>query len=138
MEKNITTGTKITFTQTNDKFELIQTDTGFDVKPIKLSKNIPTEHYTFRELLQEYENNKITIQGFEETDTPLIKSIFTNFIHTTEIETLKAEIIQIIAEKEALKSTNQELIISNDTLTAENKEITAKNEKLNAALVEMQ
>jgi len=151
MQKTITTGTKITFTETNDKFELIQTPTGFDVKPIKLSKNIPTEHYTFQELLDEYESNKITIQGFEEADAALVKSIFTNYIHSTEIEILKADIIRITGEKEVLESANQQLTTvngelaeankgltdSNLELTTSNKELIATNEKLNTALEAM-
>lgn len=136
MEKTITHGTKITFTETNDKFELIKNpdnNTGFDVKPIKLSKNIPTEPYTFQELLNEYEKGKITIHGFEEADAPLVKSIFTNYIHTTEIEALKADITRITGEKEALEATNQELTTANNEipqLKITNQELTISNEKL--------
>lgn len=150
--KTITTGTKITFTETGDKFELAQNVTGFDVKRIKLSKNITPEPYTFQELLDLYESGKITIQGFSEGDEALVKSILTNYIHTTEIEALKADITRITGEKEALKveneqltteslqlkTTNQELRNSNTELTAENKELTTKNEKLNTGLEAMQ
>lgn len=138
MEKNITTGTKITFTETNDKFELIQTATGFDVKRIKLSKNITPEHFTFQELLDLYESGKITINGFEETDTSLVKSIFINHIHTTEIETLKSDIIRITSEKEVIKTSNEELTSANNTLTIENKELKSSNEKLNTTIAAMQ
>lgn len=140
MEKTITHGTKITFTETNDKFELIKNPdntTGFDVKPIKLSKKIPTEPYTFQELLNEYEKGNITINGFEEADAPLVKSILTNYIHTTEIETLKADIIRITGEKEAfetahknLQAVHEEVIHSHAELTKTNQELTTANEKL--------
>ena len=135
--KTIITGTKITFTETGDKFEIIQTPTGFDVKPIKLSKNIPTEPYTFQELLEVYESGKITIQGFEEADAPLVRVMLTNYIHTTEIESLKADITRITGEKEALEAANQQLTATNTELTNEslqlkttNQELTTANEKL--------
>lgn len=135
--KTITTGTEITFTRTKDIFELIQNDTGFDVKPVKLSKSLSTEPYTFQELLDLYESGKITIEGFEETDAPLVKSILINYIHTTEIETLKGDITRITSEKEALEAEKQQLTTVNSELNTEssqlkttNQELTAANEKL--------
>lgn len=135
--KTITTGTKITFTETGDKFELIQTPSGFDVKRIKLSKNITPEHFTFQELLDLYESGKITIQGFEEADAALINCIFINHIHNTEIEALKADVTRITDEKEVLEAANQQLTTANGELTTEssqlkttNQELTAANEKL--------
>ncbi len=149
--KTITTGTKITFTETGDKFELIETTTGFDVKRIKLSKNITPEPYTFQELLDLYEAGKITIHGFEEADAALVKSILTNYIHTTEIESLKAVIQKLTTTNGELATTNGQLATANEKLTAENselgnsnaeltatnKDLTTKNEKLNTALEAM-
>lgn len=137
MEKTITTGTKITFTETGDKFELIKTDTGFDVKAVKLSKNNPTEHYTFQELFDLYASTMITIHGFEAMDAPLVKSIFTAYIHEKEISDLKADITRITGEKEAMEAANQQLTTANGELTTEisqfkttNQELTDANEKL--------
>lgn len=131
--KTITTGTEITFTKTNDKFELIKTDGGFDIKPIKLSKNIATEPYLFQELLELYEAGKITIEGFEETDAALVRSIFTNYIHTTEIEYLKAQLTRISAEKEALEAANQQLTTANGELHNANSHLEITNQELMAA-----
>lgn len=146
MEKTITTGIEITFKKTKDIFELIQTPTGFDVKPVKFTKNVQTEPYTFQELLDQYESGKITIDGFEEADAALVRSILTNYIHQTnlqeklkEIETLKTDIARIIGEKEAfeaeslqLKTTNQELTTANERLTAQNSELGNNNRELAA------
>lgn len=131
--KTITTGTEITFTKTNDKFELIQNPTGFDVKQIKLSKNVPHEPYTFQELLDLYESGKITIEGFEEADAPLVKSILVNYIHTTEISDLKADITRITADKEVLEAAHQKLLPAYDELTITNEELTKANKELTAA-----
>lgn len=128
--KTITTGTEITFTKTNDKFELIQTPAGFDVKPIKLSKSISTEPYLFQELLDLYESGKITIDGFEEADAALIRSILTNYIHTTEIEGLKADIAKLNGEKEALVASNLQLTSANSDLTTAKAELTDANQAL--------
>lgn len=142
--KTIDTGTKITFTETGDKFELIQTPTGFDVKRIKLSKNITPEPYTFQELLDLYEAGKITINGFEEGDAALVKSILTNYIHTTEIESLKADLVKVTGEKEALETTNQQLTTANGELSNEglqlkttNQELTIANEKLTLEITKL-
>lgn len=133
MDKKITTGTKITFTETNDKFELTQTPTGFDVKRIKLSKNITPEPYTFQELLDLYGAGKITINGFEEADAALVNSILTNYIHTTEIEILKADITRITAEKEILDDANKKLLPAYDELTHAHEELTDAHKDLKAA-----
>lgn len=123
--KQIVTGTKITFKETGDKFYLTQIDTGFDLRQIKLSKNVPAESYTFQEFLELYESNQIIIEGFEEADIALGKSIITNYIYNT---TLKDQISQI-----------EKLTARNDELTTLNEELTAKNVQLkidNAALTE--
>lgn len=142
--KTITTGTEITFTKTNDKFELTQTDIGFDIKPIKLSKNVTSEPYSFQELLDLYEAGKITIEGFEEADGALIRSILTNYVYNT---TLKSQIIEIESLKSSLEKTthnhqeltkenlevstlNTELLASNHELTTINKELADVNKEL--------
>lgn len=122
--KTITTGTEITFTKTGEKFTLTQTDTGFDVKQVKLSKNVAAEPYSFQELMDLYEAGNITIAGFEETDDALIKSIITNYMHAAALKE-KLTTIQNLEEKI-------------EQLKAENKEITAKNEKLNTAIEALQ
>lgn len=137
MQKTITTSTEITFTKTGDKFELIQNPTGFDVKRIKLSKNITAEHYTFQELLDLYQSGLITIQGFEEGDAPLVRSILTNYIHTHEIDTLKADITRITGEKEALEAANQQLTTANAELTTEGSQLKTTNQELTAANAEL-
>lgn len=132
MEKTITTGTEITFKKTGDKFTLTKTDAGFDVKQIKLSKTTPAENYSFEELLDLYESGLISIEGFEDTEAALVKSILTNYIHTTEIETLKADIIKLTGEKEVLEAANQKLETESLQLKTTNQELTAANEKLTA------
>lgn len=102
--KTITTGTKITFKETGDKFTLTQTETGFDVKQVKLSKNIPHEPYTFQELLDLYESGQITIEGFEEGDAGLIHSILTNYIYQANLKDKLAEIETFKSQIEYLKS----------------------------------
>ena len=117
MTKEIITGTKITFKETGDKFTLTQTDTGFDLRQVKLSKNLAAEPYTFQELLELYESGQITIEGFEETDAALARSIITNYIYNSNIKTQLNTIEQ---------------------LTAKNKELTDKIEQLNSTIAAMQ
>lgn len=128
--KTITTATEITFKKTGEKFTLTQTDTGFDVKQIRLSKNTPHEPYSFQELLDLYEAGHISIEGFEETDGPLIQSILTNYIHTTQIEALKADITRLNGEKEELAASNLKLTGEKDELTTANSELTNANTAL--------
>lgn len=142
--KTITTGTEITFKKTGDKFTLTKTDAGFDVKQIKLSKITPAENYSFEELLDLYESGYISIEGFEDTDAPLVKSILTNYIHTTEIESLKADLVKVTGEKEALETTNQQLTTANSELSNEglqlkttNQELTIANEKLTLEITKL-
>lgn len=107
MTKQITTSTEITFKKTKDIFELTQTETGFDVKPVKFSKNVPAEPWTFQELLDEYEAGKISIEGFEDADASHVRSILTSYIHQAIV---KVQLVQI-----------QELTARNEELTARNK-----------------
>lgn len=103
MSKQITTGTKITFKETNEKFMLTQTETGFDVRQIKLSKNVAAEHYNFQEFLDEYEKGNIAIDGFEDTDAGLVHSIMTNYIYQTNLKSMVKENKTLKSENETLK-----------------------------------
>lgn len=113
MTKQIITNTKITFKETGDKFTLTQTENGFDVKQVKLSKNIPHEPYTFQELLELYESGQITIEGFEEGDAGLVHSILTNYVYQANLK------VQIAAN-EQLKMENEQL---NEQLTSKISEL---------------
>lgn len=135
--KTITTATEITFKKTGEKFTLTKTDTGFDIKQIRLSKNTPHEPYSFQELLDLYEAGHISIEGFEETDGPLIQSILTNYIHATQIEALKANITRLNGEKDDLTTANSELTAANTALADTNKALTKKVTELNTALEAM-
>ncbi len=152
MTKTITTGTEIIFVKTGEKFELTKTDTGFDVRPIKLSKNIVAEDYTFQQFLTLYESKLITVDGFEEADSDLIKAIITNYIHNTEIASLKTTIISheavnaelgetqtsLLAEIEQLKSDKQSLEEEKSALDTRLEKQDTEITKLNEALAAMQ
>lgn len=147
--KTITTGTEITFTKTSDKFTLTQTETGFDVRQIKLSKNIPHEPYSFQELLDLYKQGHISIQGFEEGDNALVESIITNYIHGEQIGILNAEktalssaiqelkltIASLDEQKSALDTINNELRGDNDELTSANKALSEKNKEFSQEIL---
>lgn len=163
--KTIQSGTEITFTKTGDKHTLTQTDTGFDVKLVKLSKNIPSEPYSFQELIDLFEAGDITFKGFEEGDAALVKSQLMNYIYNSglkskiedltqaqkRIEELTAlnnqlqeagqqhsETIQDLKnDVQDLKNDAQELRDTNEALTAENSKLILKIEELNKALEAM-
>lgn len=107
--KQITDGTRITFKETGEKYTLKQTETGFDVRQVKLSKNTPDEPYTFQELLDLYESGQIIIEGFEETDAALVKALINNYIY-------QANLKQKLVEIEALKQTIEKLKEENTSL----------------------
>ena len=109
MSKQITTGTKIIFKETGDKFYLTQTDTGFELRQIKLSKNVPAESYSFQEFLDLYERGDITIDGFEDADKGLIHSIITNYIYQSNLKDKLTDNEKLKAENEKLKETNNNL-----------------------------
>lgn len=133
MEKKITTDTKITFKETGDKFRLTQTGTGFDLTIIRLTKKNEPESYSFQEFLDLYERGEIIIDGFEEADAPLVKSIITNYIHSGEIESLKANVFTLTGEKEALSAQITELTTQNSDLTTKNEQLIASNTELTSA-----
>lgn len=135
--KTITTGTEITFTKTGEKHTLTQTDTGFDVKLVKLSKNIPSEPYSFQELLDLYEAGQITISGFEEADAPLVRSIITNYMHSTTLKDALVKIHNLEKNVEQLTNTNEELTYEKRELEVMNKNLSDKVELLNKALEAM-
>lgn len=134
MTKQISTGTKITFKETGDKFTLSQTETGFDVKQVKLSKNIPHESYTFQELLELYERGQITIEGFEEGDAGLAHSILTNYIYQANLKVQIAANEQLKTENEQLKSENEQLTVKvsefENIISEKDKEIKVLTESL--------
>lgn len=149
--KTITTGTEITFTKTGEKYSLTQTDTGFDVKPLRLGKNIPSEPYSFQELIDLFEAGDITFHGFEQADAALVKSQLMNHIYNCNLKSTKQE-YDVIAKRveqltelnnelqesvQDLKSDNQELRDANEALTKENSGLIRKIEELNKALEAM-
>lgn len=152
MEKQITTGTEITFNKTKEIFELTLTETGFDIRQVKFSKNVTPESWSFQEFLDQYEAGKISIDGFEPTDTALVKSIIMNYIYNnnlksqlSEVEKLKADIEKLKVENTQLTSANETLMAANEQLTSrnnhleeENKTLTAKNDQLNVAIEAME
>lgn len=159
MEKQIGTGTKITFKETGKKYLLTRDETGFLFKLIELSKKIEPEHYSFQEFIDLYEAGEIAIEGFEETDAALVKSIVTNYIYNnnlksqlSEVDKLKADIEQLKVENTQLTSANETLMGANEQLTTdngqlttrnnqleeENKTLTAKNDQLNVAIEAME
>lgn len=136
--KTITTGTEITFKKTGDKFTLTHTETGFDLLPVKLSKNLTGEPYSFQEFLELYEAGKILIEGFEQIDQELVKSMITNFIHTTEIAKKdtdlreKNEALKLkISEAEGKDNQISELETEIHSLKEENGELQSRNLELN-------
>lgn len=149
--KTIGTGTEIIFTKTGEKFELIQTDTGFDVKPVKFSKNVPAEHYSFQDILDEYEAGRITIAGFEEGDTALVKAQILNHMYAADkkikideisalkktSEELKLEITNLKAKVQEISEANGGLVLSGEKLIKEKEQLNKKIEQLNTTIAAM-
>jgi len=135
--KTIATGTEITFTKTGEKHTLTQTDTGFDVKLVKLSKTVPSEPYSFQELLDLYEAGQITFSGFEESDAALVRSIITNYMHSSTLKGALVKIQELEKKVEELTTSNTELAYEKKELEVMNKNLTDKNEELNKALAAM-
>ena len=124
--------TKITFKEDGKKHSVTQTENGFDVKELRLGKNIPVDHYTFQEFLQLFEDDQITIDGFAETESHHVKEKIQNLIHTTEINALKAKIINLTDENMKLTDENDELKIEITNLKEkieEDKELIAEAKK---------
>lgn len=132
MEKTIVTGTEITFKKTGEAYTLTQTETGFEVKKIKLSKNPETENFSFQELIDLYEKGDITFQNFGEADAPLVKSQLMNYIYNAATKTQIIEVESIKKINETLTTTNEELNTKNASLSEKNTELTTENEKLKA------
>lgn len=108
--------TKITFKETSEKFNVTQTTTGFDVKQIRLSKNVTPESWTFQEFLELYESGQITIDGFEETEADLIKLLITHHIDTAQITELEKEIHLLKEQAGELQSENKKLTTALEAL----------------------
>lgn len=135
--KTITTGTEIAFKKTGEKYTLTQTETGFDVKQIRLSKNTPHEPYSFQEFLDLYESEYISIEGFQEADAPLVKSILTNYIHATDIARLNSEKEELVTSNLKLTGENSDLIAANKELTTANTALADTNKALNKKVAEL-
>lgn len=131
MTKTIDTGTKITFLETGDKFNLTKVDGGFELRKIKLSKEVKAELYNFHEILVLIENKQIAIDGFEESDMSLAISILTNYIHDFVIGSLKQEIIGLNTNVEALTNERNQLLADIEELKNSNKELNTTLEALN-------
>lgn len=143
--KTITTGTEITFIKTGDKFTLTQSETGFDITPVKLSKNLNAEPYTFQEFLDLYQSGKITIEGFENADKSLVISIITNYIHTTEIANKQVslnekdlEITNQLSQITSMENEIRSLKEENGELQSRNLELNKENTRLTQAVESMQ
>ncbi len=128
--KKIETGTEITFKKTGEIYGLTQTESGFEVKKIKLSKNPECEHYSFQELIDLYESGDITFQNFGEADASLVKSQLLNYIYQSGMKTKIDEVQSITKINETLTTTNEEFTTKNAELSEKNTELTTENEKL--------
>lgn len=90
--KTITTSTKITFNATGEKYAISErTETGFQFKPIKFEKGLPTVPRTFAEIQEEFLSSQIDIEGFEhnENDSRLVELIMDYYIKDTQITEIK-------------------------------------------------
>lgn len=138
--KTITIGTKITFNATGDKYSIIdRTETGFQFKPIKFEKGLPTVPRTFEEVKDEFLSSQIDIEGFEhnETDNCLVELLMTIDIKDIAIRNLNNNLNNninksenIISEKDK-KITSQEATIKEqlNSIAAKEKEISDLNSK---------
>lgn len=107
--KKITTATEITFKKTGDKFTLTQTETGFDVRQVKLSKTVPAESYSFEELLDLYDSGKISIENFEDADAGLVRSILTGYMYNAKLKLQLAENAKLTATNAGLEKKIESL-----------------------------
>lgn len=108
--KTITLTTKITFNETGDKYAIIeQTPSGFQFKPIKFEKGLPTVPRTFEEVKEEFLSKHISIEGFEhnEADSTLVELIMDGYIKQSEIESLKNCAVDLASEKGKMEAQNQ-------------------------------
>lgn len=133
MSKTISLNTKITFLATGDKYSIReQTSTGFQFKPIKFERGLPSVPRTFEEVKQEFLNNQIDIEGFEhiESDNTLVELIMDGYIKDSlitemqlsisEIQTSKAEAERKVTEQAELITQQQGAIKAHEEAISEN------------------
>lgn len=102
MKKEITTATSIKFNATGDKYKIIsQTSTGFEFKPVKFEKDLPTVLRTFEEVAEQFLNGDIDIDGFEhnDSDNMLVKLIMDGYMKDSLIQEYKVSVSTITNEK---------------------------------------
>ncbi len=142
--KKITTGTKIFFNETKEKFSLKQNETGFDITPVKLSKKLESEHYTFEEFMERFRNGEISIEGFDEHDNNTVEAQIINYMHqhkisiyAVSIDNLKTELEEkdnlfksLEENNKSLEENNKSLEENNKSLQENNKSIEGKNKSL--------
>lgn len=126
--KKITTGTKIIFKETGEKYSLKQTETGFDITPVKLSKKLESESYNFEEFLEHFNNNEITIEGFDEHDNTTVEPQIINYMHEYKITDYRLQITN-------LENKIQELICENNSLKEKNSVLEEKNKSLEEVII---
>lgn len=117
MEKVITTGTEITFKKTGDKFSIEQTEIGFKITPLKLTKKNESEEYSYQEIMDLYESGKISFEGFDdEKDSSHVKSILVSYMHQSIVKTQLQQIKELSDKITELSDKNKELEDKNKEL----------------------
>ena len=111
--KTITLNTRITFTATGEKYYILeQTESGFQFKPIKFEKGLPTVPRTFEEIKDEFLSNQIDIDGFEhsEADNVLVSLIMEAYIKDSLINGYKDSLSTITIEKDGIIERQEKAI----------------------------
>lgn len=134
--KTIAIGTKITFNATSDKYSIIeQTATGFQFKPIKFEKGLPTVPRTFEEVKEEFLSSQIDIEGFEhnDADNRLVELLMDIYIKETLIGEYKNSITGLTEAKNQLSETikaqtntiaeNDKTILAHEATISEQQEV---------------
>lgn len=132
MSKQISLKTKITFLETGDKYAISEhTATGFQFKPIRFERGLPSVPRTFAEVKQEFLNKHIDIEGFEhnEADDKLVELLMDGYIKDSTLAECEASIAGIknanaglaekIAEQTELITTHEAKILTHETTIAE-------------------
>lgn len=132
--KTITLGTKITFSETGDKYSISeQTPTGFQFKPIRFEKGLPTVPRTFEEIKEEFLSSQIDIEGFEHTDTDnrLVDLIMDGYIKGTNISETTNTLSAVTNEKMGLdaKCSEQAQVISQHEATIQEQQKSIQEQK---------
>lgn len=132
--KTITLSTKITFNATSDKYSIIEkTATGFQFKPIKFEKGLPTVPRTFEEVKEEFLSSQIDIEGFEhnDADNRLVELLMDGYIKDSLIDEYKSSLSAITSAKQELdgKYIEQSQLVSQHEATIKSHEATISEQQ---------